>query len=74
MSRTKLSEHARLAAEALVDINAFHGIMALLEARLLSTPHASDERKIIAICRSGAQKALSRYDRHANAIREGWEQ
>lgn len=70
----RLAEHARAAAEALADINAFHGIMALLEARMLSTPHASDERKIIKICRAGAQKALQRYDCHMNTMREGWEQ
>ncbi|MGV1682960.1 hypothetical protein [Sphingopyxis sp. NJF-3] len=69
-----LAERATLAAEALVDINAFHGIMALLEARLLSEPHANDERKIISICRSGAAKALGRYDGHMAAIKEGWEQ
>jgi hypothetical protein len=64
----KRIDHAKAAANAMASLNAFHGIMAFLEARMLTSDHASEERRIIKICREGAAKALRIYDRHILAL------
>ena len=63
-----LAEHARQAAIARTDLNTLYGVIAILEGGTISSAHSRDVSRIIAICRTGAGKALARYDSHMAVI------
>lgn len=67
-SQLTATEHAKRMAVARTDLNTLYSVIAVLEGGTISTRHQGDVTRIIRICRSGAQKALERYDSHADAI------
>lgn len=71
---TKLADHAKQMAVARTDLNTLYAVIAVLEGGTISAAHQRDVSRIIAICKSGAQRALARYDKHLAAIIEGWVQ
>lgn len=61
-------EHAKCMAVARSDLNTLYAVIAVLEGGTISADHQGDVSRIIRICQNGAQKALERYDDHADAI------
>ena len=66
----KNTRHAERAAIARCDLNALYAVIAILEGGTISSAHYADVSAIIKRCKSGAQKALRRYDKHIAAIVE----
>ncbi len=67
----KLSDRAKEAASAHCDLNILYAVIAILEGGTISAHCNRDAEAIIKRCQSGAQKALRRYDRHMDAIKQG---
>lgn len=63
-------DHVKEAAIARCDLNILYGVIAILEGGTISSAHHADVSAIIKRCKSGAQKALVRYDRHCLAARK----
>lgn len=62
MARKTPKQHADDAAQALVDLNMFHVVIAIMEGSFVSTKASADARAIIANCRNAADKCLRRHD------------
>lgn len=63
-------DHIEQAAIARCDLNILYGVIALLEGGTISANHHADVSAIIQRCKSGARRALARYDRHCAAARK----
>ena len=69
-----LADHAREMAVAKSDLNALYAVIAVLEGGTVSRHVQGEAGRIIRACKTGAGRALERYDRHLDAIKNGWVQ
>lgn len=62
MSDRARERHIKEAAQALSDLNIFHGIIALLEGGTIHAPSQRAASYIIRHCKKASADCLSRYD------------